>query len=285
MLGEVIVARNRGRYACSSSRRLPGRRYLPGVARVRKLDVSLRVRFALNIASMLIAGLIYYQYIHRTLMKASFLLCSLIALLPLCGNAQCGFDDIYHRSMQTDAAFSKAMIALRQEYNGYREALKNSKQSISGTDTVITIPLVLHIVHNGEPVGTRWNLSDSQLRAWIRSTDGAFNASFPGTKGSPTGIRFVLAQTDQNRQPTTGIVRVDGSGVPSYTLHGIQYPGVAGPGAANAAIRNLGHWNCSEYFNVWVVGRIVGIYTGYSRGALDFPAANSVGSRSDSSPV
>src|SRR5690606_10144400 len=128
----------------------------------------------------------------------------------------------------------------------------NEKRIISGKDTFYEIPLVLHVIHNGEPVGSALNPPDTQLQALVRYTNDAFNATWPAypspsAGGVRTNIRFVLAKTDLACNSTSGIVRVNASGLPGYAQHGVHYPSGSGQGAEDTLIKKLSVWNYDEY--------------------------------------
>ena len=86
-------------------------------------------------------------------------------------------------------------------------------------DTVYRIPVVVHIIHNGEPIGTGLNLAEEQIISQIEVLNEDFrrmNADPVNTQSefvpfaSKLNIEFVLARQDELGQPTTGIVRVQG---------------------------------------------------------------------------
>lgn len=110
--------------------------------------------------------------------------------------------------------------------------------------SVIRIPVVVHVLHNGDAVGTGENIADGQVLSQIT----VFNQDFrklPGTPGDGIGvdttIEFCLAQVDPNGNPTNGIDRVN-TGVASYTL-------MAAVEAAKAAT----FWDPTKYLNMWTV--------------------------------
>jgi hypothetical protein len=79
---------------------------------------------------------------------------------------------------------------------------------------------VVHIVHNGEPIGTGTNLSDAQIFSQIDVLNKDFqrlnadasntHAEFLDIAGS-VDVEFVLAKQDPDGFATNGIVRVQGS--------------------------------------------------------------------------
>jgi len=114
---------------------------------------------------------------------------------------------------------------------------------------VISIPIVIHIVHNGEAVGSGRNLSAAQIRAQIETLNEDFRRK-PGSRGfndNPVGadveLEFCPAVLDPQGRPMAepGIDRVNGNR-PSWTRSDIE--GVLKPGTS---------WDPNKYFNIWVV--------------------------------
>lgn len=80
--------------------------------------------------------------------------------------------------------------------------------------TVITIPVVVHVIHSGEAIGTAPNTTDAQIQSQITVLNQDFRKLLgtPGHNTNPVGadveIEFVLAKQDPNGNPTNGIDRV-----------------------------------------------------------------------------
>ncbi|GAB3552765.1 M43 family zinc metalloprotease [Spirosoma fluminis] len=115
--------------------------------------------------------------------------------------------------------------------------------------TVITIPIIVHVVHNGEAVGVGRNISQAQVQAQLATLNEDFRRK-PGTKGfndNPLGadieIEFCLASVDRQGRTMAepGIDRVNGNKT-NWTKDDIE--GVLKPST---------YWNPDKYFNVWVV--------------------------------
>ena len=132
-----------------------------------------------------------------------------------------------------------------------------------------TIPVVFHIIHKGEAVGSGTNISDAQILSAVdalnrdfaaTSADGGIAQSTVPVAAGNTNIQFCLASIDPNGNPTTGIVRVDGSSVTSYSSHGIVVspttPQNPLPANNELAVKNLSRWDNRYYLNIWVVSEI-----------------------------
>lgn len=116
--------------------------------------------------------------------------------------------------------------------------------------SVITIPVVVHVVHFGEPIGTGRNISDAQIQSQIDALNRDFrryntdifnvSAAFRGVSDDPL-IQFCLAQQDEFGNPTNGIKRWIGSQA-SWDMPDIQ-----------SIIKPSTIWNRDKYLNLWVL--------------------------------
>ncbi len=132
--------------------------------------------------------------------------------------------------------------------------------SIRGGDELvpITIPVVVHIVHEGQPEGTGMNFSTNHIVNMIQCANEAFAATW-GT-GVDTRIQFCMAVTDPNGNPTNGITRTNGVALfPDY-IHGIYAPFTVScpPAVDGNELVNATAWPTTDYMNIWVVNTICG---------------------------
>lgn len=182
---------------------------------------------------------------------------------PLLAQRNCGtqlidsLKRIKNPNLETKDGFEKWMgnQLLRKSSNANR------------TQSTFIIPIVVHIVHNGEPIGTGLNISDAQVQSQINVLNkdyqrlnadaGQTPAEFQGVAGS-LAIQFVLAKQDPDGNPTTGIVRVNG-GRSAWNLY------------QDAELKAKSYWPAENYFNVWVTSIVD--YLGYST----FPVSNLAG--------
>lgn len=110
------------------------------------------------------------------------------------------------------------------------------------------IPVVVHVIHNGEPVGTGTNISDAQILSQIKVLNDDFrrqNADASSTDpafvpvASGMDIQFVLAKRNPEGLATTGIVRVKGS-KEEWTSND------------NYQLKSQSYWPSENYLNIWV---------------------------------
>ncbi len=135
------------------------------------------------------------------------------------------------------------------------ERIKNNRS----INAVYNIPVVIHIIHNGDCVGTGENITDSQAISQLTVMNNDFRrlASTPGGTNSTglavdTEINFILAKRDANGQPTTGIIR-----------HEITpYSNSVADGSSGAdwetrtdveTMKANTQWDPTKYLNMWII--------------------------------
>lgn len=145
-----------------------------------------------------------------------------------------------------------------------QEKLQAQKERNSTGRTEATsyeIPVVVHIIHNGENVGTGLNLSDEQIESQITVLNEDYQRTNADASNTPTDfaavagsidITFVLAKQDPNGESTTGIVRVQGSQT-SWSVEDDNY-----------ALKAQSYWPAEDYLNIWVTDLEDG-YLGYAQ--------------------
>jgi len=138
----------------------------------------------------------------------------------------------------------------------------------SRNQTVTKIPTVVHVVHNGETVGTYPNISDVQIQSAITNLNAAFKntAPYAGTAyyNNAMDIEFALALVSPTGTASTGIERHDVSATTYaalYSSNGISSEN-GQPGVPQADLFKDYLWNPQDYMNIWIVKKIDGIDTG-----------------------
>ncbi|MCE3295944.1 MAG: hypothetical protein K0R65_1658 [Crocinitomicaceae bacterium] len=154
---------------------------------------------------------------------------------------ECGFNSRHRNLLQTDADYA----AKRQQEEAH---IDNFMRNPLVEKAVKTIPIVVHVIHTGQSVGTGANISDAQIQSAIDNMNDAYRNMAPYT-GVDTEIEFCLAQRDPNGNPSTGIVRVSGTGVTNYSTQGII-------SSNEQAVKNLSKWDNTRYYNFWIVTEI-----------------------------
>lgn len=131
-------------------------------------------------------------------------------------------------------------------------------------DTIYEIPVVFHVMHCDEPIGSRNNPSDAAIYAYLDYLNQSFAATFvhyatPQNGGVKVPIRFVMAKRTPGCNPsaTNGINRVNVKATyPNYENHGVALEGTQG--VPDYDLKALSRWDRSTYYNIWLVNYIDG---------------------------
>lgn len=144
----------------------------------------------------------------------------------------------------------------------------------SQTGGIIYIPVVVHVIHNGDAYGVNENIRDEQVQSQMTVMTQDFRRMLgtPGyntsSVGADTQIEFVLAKVDPNGNPTNGIDRVNlcrdnynvGSSAQISAL-------------INADVKPITSWDPTQYMNMWSVNWDGSGLLGYAQ----FPDASGLG--------
>ena len=143
-------------------------------------------------------------------------------------------------------------------------------RSISAINAVVTIPVVVHIIHDGDAVGTGENITDAQVLSQIEVLNQDFRRQ-AGTNGwntNPVGadmeIQFCLAQRDPDGLASTGIVRYNMGHANGFEMT-----------EADEILKPATQWNPDQYLNIWVVNDIYVDFFGFPlplAGYASFPS-------------
>lgn len=165
-------------------------------------------------------------------------------------NIVCGADYLHNKLSASNPAYAAKTQTIESQV---QHLLRNMPHV--PLDAVYSIPVVVHVIHLGEPIGTGTNISDSQITVAIRGLNNRWRNANP-MGGVNMDMQFCLASRDPNGNVTTGINRVNASGIPNYAAHGISmvYSNCDAP--SEATIKGLSKWPVSDYYNIWVVNQI-----------------------------
>lgn len=184
---------------------------------------------------------------------------------------QCGHT-ILEQKMEKELGYFGSKPFFEKWINDKIEDNTSRSQILSRTnDEHILIPVVVHVVHNGEAVGQGSNVPLSQINEQIRILNEDFQrlnadaSNTPAIFASVAGqinIEFILAKQDPLGLPTNGITRTVGP-KSSYD-----------PNTDASIIGQLIQWSPDEYMNLYVTP-LVNPYIGYSSFPIsDLPGLN-----------
>ncbi|HXS36984.1 MAG TPA: M43 family zinc metalloprotease [Flavipsychrobacter sp.] len=154
---------------------------------------------------------------------------------------------------------TKSWVAWANEHTSRLSKLSRTVASGTAPRIIYQIPVVVHIIHTGGAIGTKYNPTNANIDSLISYTNRAYAttwSSFPDSThgGTIMPFQFVLAQRDTDCNATNGITRNDGSSVSGYTTGGMNLTKTTG--ASELSIKNLNRWPVDEYMNIWVVAMI-----------------------------
>lgn len=192
----------------------------------------------------------FYHGQKRTNMRLfSTVLLALFSLVFAFGQDQhdhrnCGSMEHLEHQLQQDPGIQFRMDAIERHTQQYEQ---NTSQHAR---VVITIPVVFHIVHNGDALGTNENISDALIQAQLdqlnqdyrfTNSDASLIPALFQPVAADTEIQFCLAQRKPDGTATTGINRING-GRTSWTITQIE-----------SSLKPTSIWDRNQYLNIWSV--------------------------------
>jgi Pregnancy-associated plasma protein-A/GEVED domain len=150
-------------------------------------------------------------------------------------------------------------VAKRLAANKKFQALLKLEQ-MEDTDTLYTLPIVVHVINTGGAIGSPDNPTDAQINAMIANLNNCWRKNGASFGGVDMKIQFQLATRSPSCTATSGIDRVNGSVVPNYASGGITNDGTVGS-ADQISVKNLSRWPNTDYINIWIVNKIDGSAT------------------------
>ncbi len=158
-------------------------------------------------------------------------------------------------------------LGLLENDDVFEAWMREKRLEISQRSTrrnILKVPVVVHVIHNGEAEGIAPNISDAQILSQIQTLNEDFRkmAGTPGDNTHPDGvdleIDFELAKIDEQGNPSNGINRVEW-GAFDYTDEFLE-----------SVVKPATVWNPDFFLNVWVCSVInsdagAGLLLGYAQ--------------------
>lgn len=204
----------------------------------------------------------------------------------------CGFDAIHMQKMSTSPEYRKqvfdnearlqTIIKEQQSRRSTSSSTLRTEGTLGTLATLYTIPVVVHVIHTGGAIGTTYNPTDAQITGAISYLNQVYAGTYAGMEAAGSDaageiqVQFALATRGPNCTATTGIDRVDGSGISGYAANGVR-TAVANPGVDEMLVKTPYRWDPSTYYNIYVVNKINGAdgTSGqFTAGYAYFPSAN-----------
>lgn len=123
----------------------------------------------------------------------------------------------------------------------------SSENQVQAVTNVLTIPVVVHVIHNGDAYGSGENIRDEQVISQITVLNQDYRklAGTPGFNSDPVGadveIEFCLAKRDPFNNPSDGINRVQLTASIYNSIESVEQ------------IKPITQWDPNRYMNIWVV--------------------------------
>jgi hypothetical protein len=169
---------------------------------------------------------------------------------------RCHTDETYSEMILANPEYAKNKKIIEREI----QAILNNPNRQKDLNGIITIPVVYHVIHNGDAVGTNENLSTALLQAQLDQLTADFrrtNSDAGNTPADFTGvaadseIEFCLTTIDETGAATSGITR----------HHINTFPGVNQNDCWTSAYINTNMkpstiWDRDKYLNIWTVVKI-----------------------------
>lgn len=185
-------------------------------------------------------------------------------------------------AMQTqNPARYQRFINLETFTTSYINNQSGATYRLADPNGIIIIPVVVHVLHRDEAIGTGLNISQAQIQSQIDVLNEDFrrlNANRVNTPAAFTGVatdynfEFRLACQDPNGNPTNGVTRrftnktgfqfsANNDGTANDNSIGIKFTNSGGEDA----------WPTDRYLNIWV-GNFTDGTLGYATWPADFAA-------------
>lgn len=117
------------------------------------------------------------------------------------------------------------------------------------SESIVTIPVVIHIIHHGEPVGTGANISNEKVFSQIDILNKDYSYTNSDADKVPqafrpvagdTNIQFCLVQKDANGNPHPGFNRIEYGTIPDFDY-------------IEEVIKKQTSWNSRKFLNIWTL--------------------------------
>jgi hypothetical protein len=165
---------------------------------------------------------------------------------PNNGHIRCASTE-YELSLQESTASRATNEAFEQWIAPKVLEVNNRMLAGKTVTTLITIPVVVHVIHNGDAIGSNENISDARVLSQITVLNQDFrrmlntNGYNTNAVGADLEVEFCMAQRKPDGTATTGIDRVN-LGVASWATET----------SVETTLKPNTIWDPTQYFNIWV---------------------------------
>jgi len=201
----------------------------------------------------------YHSYLMYFVRSGIFISIILFSLIDLKAQERCAVPKILE---QRENKYPELSTQKFERWLTEKQATKATQRNQVNT---VQVPVVFHIIHNGEPVGTGGNLIKNKIDRQLEILNEDFNrlnADASETldefqdRSASFEIEFIYAKQTPDGFETDGIIRVPGSQA-SYSYQERQI------------LSSESYWPAEDYLNIWVAD-----LAGGSLGWAEFPVSN-----------
>jgi hypothetical protein len=166
----------------------------------------------------------------------------LLSFIPSFAQRNCASMDVLEHDLATDPGMAMRMEAIENHTQHYVQSGGTNER------VVITIPVVFHIIHNGDAVGSSENLSTTYINAQLDQLNKDFRKQNADVSSVPSAfaglaadseIQFCLAQRTPAGAATTGINRYNYNTASPSTSY------------IDGTIKPATIWDRTKYLNIW----------------------------------
>lgn len=163
------------------------------------------------------------------------------------GDGWCGSAKLLKQQLEENPALKAEMEDIIANYKANEAKMGHGARA----NGVVYVPVVFHIIHNGDAIGTGENITDEQVISQIDALNLNFSHSNADTANIPvefkglvkdTKIQFCLARYNPQGNPTTGIERLQFSRATWDTENDIE-----------TALKPSTIWDRTKYLNIWSI--------------------------------
>jgi hypothetical protein len=157
---------------------------------------------------------------------------------------RCGTDVLLEQQLN-DPEFERSYFKLQKEISKHQRSLTQRK---SLPNLPVTVPVIVHVIHEGEPYGTGNHLTTEFVQETIDNANQNFAGEFSDDPTANTQINFCIANNSVDGDPIDGIRYYDWNDLYSYDI------GTFPDGFLNDVnLANLIGYDRQNYCNIYVL--------------------------------
>ena len=141
------------------------------------------------------------QFTHTLLRSLTLTLAVCLTSFVSAQTSTCASTDVHEDALNNSGEYQRSFAALEDAINRMKA---NRNRSVE-FDEVYKIPVIVHIMHTGNAIGTKENITDEQILSGIHGLNEDFR-KMAGTNGDGLGVdvavEFCLAARTPEGEPS-----------------------------------------------------------------------------------